>query len=98
MCTRPKSLQNDILSEDPIVTLMMDLGLKKEGTTLKKFWLSEKKSLAHSTLQIAQQRAQLLTFTLVQYEATFFPSHLSNFLCISCSASAEGYCVEAEEF
>ena len=43
MCTRPKSLQNDILSEDPIVTLMMDLGLKKEGTTLKKFWLSEKK-------------------------------------------------------
>ena len=43
MCTRPKSLQNDILSEDPIVTLMMDLGLKKEGTILKKFWLSEKK-------------------------------------------------------
>ena len=72
MCTRPKSLQNDILSEDPIVTLMMDLGLKKEGTILKKFWLSEKKSLARSTLQIAQQCAQLLTFTLVQYEATFF--------------------------
>ena len=98
MCTRPKSLQNDILSEDPIVTFNDGFGTEERGNNPKKVLAFRKKSLARSTLQIAQQCAQLLTFTLVQYEATFFPSHLSNFLCISCSASAEGYCVEAAEF
>ena len=43
MCTRPKSLQNDILSEDPIVTFNDGFGTEERGNNPKKVLAFRKK-------------------------------------------------------